>query len=359
MNNNIEFQCQVCHLILKQPISLSCKCESSNICREHLNRLGPNETGKVNFECIQCKTKMEISINEIKINEELRNEIEEKLFSNFYSKLNEIKSKCDQIIVKCDEEFLLKIGDHFESLRNLMDIKRETYLEANLGLEQEKIERMHCLSDRFIKNVESTEKEFRQNFIKELRPLQNETKLKIEKQFDVEKKSLEDSLRKPRNEREIECFQNSKSIKYDLILKGLKRKFIKFGSMLEFRLEFNRFEELKDKRLTQNKFAVIKFYSNEFNSNTDKYLRVIEKDFSNGDSFVGDCLDDKNRCKGKMVYATGDVYEGDWVISIFAEKNIGSQFFVLEKGYVMKRFHIRLTRNGNGKMIYTNRDIQW
>ena len=202
------------------------------------------QLGLVNFECNKCQAKVEMSSSEIKVNNTLKNEIEkkvsnpkmQKLKEKFDSCMNEFQSLLDQINKKSEGEFLLKICDHFETLRNEIDIKREIVLEELIkeNSKQERIEEIHELSERFIRSIESTEKEFRQNFTKEIQLFLNEL------QQDIEKMELENSNRNlsiitKKNVKKIQKQCESK-------LNHFKFKFVNIEKKLNSKLKLNRFQ---------------------------------------------------------------------------------------------------------------------
>ena len=115
---------------------------------------------------------MTIRLNEKKVS----NPKMQKLKQKFDSYINEFQSILNQINEKSEGKFLLKICDHFETLRNEIEIKRETVLEELIKSNQEEksIVEINEISERFIRSIESTETEHRQNFSKEIQLFLNE-----------------------------------------------------------------------------------------------------------------------------------------------------------------------------------------
>jgi ElaB/YqjD/DUF883 family membrane-anchored ribosome-binding protein len=115
----------------------------------------------------------------------LKSQFEEKLAETekFVENLNEVKI----------EEYSQKIYDHFYSLRNEIDIKRETVLEQLYKYDGEpngdKIEEINSQSSNLIEQIYLTEKEFRKKFMQEITSFINEIDI------DEKRKSLNEMLR--------------------------------------------------------------------------------------------------------------------------------------------------------------------
>jgi hypothetical protein len=93
------------------------------------------------------------------------------------------------------EEYSQKIYDHFYSLRNAIDIKRETVLEQLYKDDREpnsdKIEEINSQSSNLIEQIDLTEQEFRKKFMQEITSFIN----KID--IDEKRQSLYEMLRNP------------------------------------------------------------------------------------------------------------------------------------------------------------------
>ena len=156
---------------IRAAVMVPCQCVSLNICKKHLI---PN--AKI-YECELCKTKLNYSLIELKENLILKDQIEKSLFlkpkmrtfkSNLEAKLDEIEDHLRKMNEASDGELLLKICDHFEALKNDIDIKREIVLEdfTNSNATIQKIEEIRILSAELIESVETTQTKFIQIFLK-------------------------------------------------------------------------------------------------------------------------------------------------------------------------------------------------
>ena len=205
-----------------------------------------------------------------------------------YSNLNDINFFINKIKENRVGEFLLKIFVHFYLLKNYVDIKRKAILRefAKLNSEREKhvVKEIYELSDRFLRNIESTKNEFCLNFTQEIQTLSNDINNSIANRSMTEKNM--DLLRQ-------EC--ESK-------LANLKQKLLVIDYKLDSKLKLNRFEETND--------FLGKLYLNNFQSEFIKC--VYKKLYTNGDSYEGDWINNKRNGKGKYIWKDGDIYEGDW-----------------------------------------------
>ena len=194
--------CQLCNKILLKPILVPCKCKS-NICQEHLNRIFANNVTETFFECEKCKTKLNLLKEDLKENSQLNRDLEghnylsdkiKKLKSQFEEKLAETENFLENLNEVKIEEYSKKIYDHFYSLRNEIDIKRETVLEQLYKNDGEpnsdKIEEINSQSSNLIEQIDLTEKEFRKKFMQEITSFINEID-----DIDEKRKSLTEMLR--------------------------------------------------------------------------------------------------------------------------------------------------------------------
>jgi hypothetical protein len=184
MDNNATsslsvYTCQICDKILLKPVFLPCSaCKSSNICQEHLNDLFSQNAQEALFECKKCKTKLNLIKTDLKENIYLNLELQRHVYLSekckalkltIDAKLNEI----EQCLAEVNEvkliEYKVKICDHFYSLRNDVDIKRETVLENSYGNRtEEETDEINRLSANLIEKLDSTEEEFHKNLENEI-----------------------------------------------------------------------------------------------------------------------------------------------------------------------------------------------
>ena len=162
-NTNSRFICQICNKFLRNPVILSCEC---NICHEHLDKLFSREK-EILFQCKNCKTKTKNKKSDLKENQDLNLELEQNLHLNEdFRKLKEkLNVKLEEIKLT-ETEFSIKTYEHFYSIKNDIDIKRETFLLSlnKADLDCEKIRRQ---SENLIKKTEIAEEMFRKNFQKQ------------------------------------------------------------------------------------------------------------------------------------------------------------------------------------------------
>ena len=236
MDNNAAsslsvYTCQICDKILLKPMLLpcsACKSSSSNICQEHLNDLFSQNAQEALFECKKCKTKLNLIKADLKENTHLNLELQRHVYLSekcqalkltIDVKLNEI----EQCLAEVNEvkviEYKLKICDHFYSLRNEVDIKRETVLENSYGNRtEEETDEINRLSANLIEKLDSTEEEFHKN-------LRNEIERHTNGMINVEehKRRLNEILRNiPLSENDLndlkaDCETKINQIKSDLI----------------------------------------------------------------------------------------------------------------------------------------------
>jgi hypothetical protein len=184
MDNNATsslsvYTCQICDKILLKPILLPCSaCENSNICQEHLNNLFSQNAQEALLECKKCKTKLNLIKTDLKENTHLNFELQRHVYLSekckalklaIEAKLNEI----EQCLAEVNEvkliEYKVKINDHFYSLRNEVDIKRETVLQNSYeNRTDEETDEINRLSANLIEKLDSTEEEFHKNLRNEI-----------------------------------------------------------------------------------------------------------------------------------------------------------------------------------------------
>jgi hypothetical protein len=223
------YTCQICDKILLKPILLPCSaCKSSNICLEHLNDLFPQNAKEVLFECKKCKTKLYLIKTDLIENTHLNLELQRHVYLSkkcqalkltIDAKLDEI----EQCLAEVNEvkliEYKAKICDHFYSLRNEVDIKRETVLENSYdNRTEEETDEINRHSANLIERLDSTEEEFHKN-------LRNEIERHTNGKINVEehKRKLNEILRNiPLSENDLkelktDCETKINQIKSDLI----------------------------------------------------------------------------------------------------------------------------------------------
>jgi hypothetical protein len=234
MDNNATsslsvFTCQICDKILLKPMLLpcsACRSNSGNICQEHLNDLFSQNAREALFECKKCKTKLNLIKAHLKENTHLNLELQRHVYLSekcqalkltIDAKLDEIEQCLAEVKVI---EYRVKICDHFYSLRNEVDIKRETVLENSYGNRtEEETDEINRLSANLIEKLDSTEEEFHTN-------LRNEIEQHTNGMINVEetKRRLNEILRNnPLNENDLndlntDCETKINQIKSDLIL---------------------------------------------------------------------------------------------------------------------------------------------
>ena len=215
-NKKTRFICQICNKFLRAPSILVCKC---NICYEHLDELFSKEN-KGLFQCRNCKTINTKS--DLKKNKDLELELEKNLHLNKH--LRKIKVKLDAKLEEIqlnNTDFLIKINDHFYSIKNDIDIKRETLLQSLYKDKDSDTKVIQRLSANLIEETDSAEEMFRKNF-------QNKWNLFI---FDAQKQK-DDAFRSP------SLTKNQ--------AKDMNKKFDTFNfSNFEIRLKNNKFIESK------------------------------------------------------------------------------------------------------------------
>ena len=223
------YTCQICDKILLKPMLLPCSaCKSSNICQEHLNDLFSQNAQEALFECKKCKTKLNLIKTDLKENTQLNLELQRHVYLSkkchalkltIDAKLDEIDQCFAEVNeVKLREDYTEKICDHFYSLRNEVDIKRETVLENSYGKRtEEETGEIKRLSENLIGKLVSTEEEFHKN-------LRNEIERNTNGMINVEehKRQLNEILRNiPLSENDLndlkaDCETKINQIKSDL-----------------------------------------------------------------------------------------------------------------------------------------------
>jgi hypothetical protein len=280
MDNNAtsslsEHTCQICDKILLKPVLLPCSAckNSSNICQEHLNNLFSQNAQEALFECKKCKTKLNLIKTDLKENTHLNLELQRHVYLS--EKCQALKLTIDAKLVEIEQclaevnevkliEYKVKICDHFYSLRNEVDIKRETVLENSYGNRtEEETDEINRLSANLIEKLDSTEEEFHKN-------LRNEIERHTNGLINVEehKMKLNEILRNiPLSENDL------KELKADCETKVNQIK----SDLIQIDKRFNA-------RLNENKFY-------EYNGKQERHLgEILFNNFliecSNGNHFV-------------------------------------------------------------------------
>jgi hypothetical protein len=173
------YTCQICDKILLKPMLLPCSaCKSSNICQEHLNDLFTQNAQEAFFECKKCKTKLNLIKDDLKENTHLNFELQRHFYLSekcqalkltIDAKLNDIEKCLAEVNEVKLIEYKAKISDNFYSLRNEVDIKRETVLQNSYGNRtEEESDEINRLTVNLIKKLDSTEEEFHKNLRNEI-----------------------------------------------------------------------------------------------------------------------------------------------------------------------------------------------
>jgi hypothetical protein len=138
-------------------------------------------------------------------------------------------------------EYKVKICDHFYSLRNEVDIKRETVLENSYGNRtEEETDEINRLSANLIEKLDSTEEEFHKN-------LKNKIERHTNGMINVEehKKKLNEILRNiPLSKNDLKDLKTDCETKINLI----KEKLIQIEKRFIARLNENKFYEYNGKQ---------------------------------------------------------------------------------------------------------------
>jgi hypothetical protein len=242
------YTCQICDKILLKPMLLpcsACKSSSSNICQEHLNDLFTQNVQEALFECKKCKTKLNLIKTDLKENTHLNLELQRHVYLSkkcqalkltIDAQLNEIEKCLAEVNEVKVIEYKLKISDHFYSLRNEVDIKRETVLENSHDNRTEEVtDEINRHSANLIEKLDSTEEEFHKN-------LRNEIERHTNGMINVEehKRQLNEILRNiPLNKNDLKELIADCEIKINKI----KSNLIQIDKRFNARLNENKFFE--------------------------------------------------------------------------------------------------------------------
>jgi hypothetical protein len=254
MDNNAAsslsvYTCQICDKILLKPILLPCsvcKSSSSNICQEHLNDLFSQNAQEALFECKKCKTKLNLIKTDLKENTHLNLELQRHVYLSkkcqalkltIEAKLDEIEQCLAEVNDVKLIEYKMKICDHFYSLRNEVDIKRESVLENSYGNRtEEETDEINRLSANLIEKLDSTEEEFHKNLRNEIERHTNGIKINVEEH----KRQLNEILRNiPLSENDLNDLKADCETKIDQI----KSDLIQIDKRFNARLNENKFYE--------------------------------------------------------------------------------------------------------------------
>jgi hypothetical protein len=246
------YTCQICDKILLKPMLLPCSaCKSSNICQEHLNDLFTQNVQEALFECKKCKTKLNLIKTDLKENTHLNLELQRHVYLS--KKCQALKLTIEAKLVEIEQclaevnevkliEYKLKINDHFYSLRNEVDIKRETVLENSYGNRtEEETNEINRLSVDLIEKLDSTEEGFHKNLRNEIERHTNGMIINVEEH----KRQLNQILRNiPLSKNDL------KELKADCETKinQIKSDLIQIENKCNARLNENKFYEYKGKQ---------------------------------------------------------------------------------------------------------------
>jgi hypothetical protein len=245
------YTCQICDKILLKPMLLPCTaCKNSNICQEHLNDLFSQNSQEALFECKKCKTKLNLIKTNLKENTHLNLELQRHVYLS--KKCQALKLKIDAKLIEFEQylaevnevkviEYKVKICDHFYSLKNEVDIKRETVLKNSYGNRtEEETDEINRLSDNLIEKLVSKEEEF-------CKSLRNEIERHTNGMINVveHKMKLNEILRNiPLSENDLN------DLKFDCATKinKIKGKLIQLEKRFNARLKENKFYEYQGKQ---------------------------------------------------------------------------------------------------------------
>jgi hypothetical protein len=246
-----DYKCQICDKVLLQPMLLPCSaCKNSNICQEHLNDLFSQNAQEALFECKKCKTNLNLIKSDLKENTHLSLDLQRHVYLSkkcqalkltIDAKLDEIERCFAEVNEVRVIEYREKIGKHFYSLRNEVDIKRETVLENSYGSRtEEETDEINRISANLIGKLDSTEEEFQKN-------LRNEIERHTNGMINVEehKRQLNGILRNiPLRKNDL------KELKADCKTKinQIKSDLIQIDNRFNARLNENKFYEYNGKQ---------------------------------------------------------------------------------------------------------------
>jgi uncharacterized FlaG/YvyC family protein len=246
------YTCQICEKILLKPMLLPCSaCKSSNICQEHLNDLFSQNAQESLFECKKCKTKLNLIKTDLKENTRLNLELQRHVYLS--KKCQAMKLTIDAKLVEIEKclaevnevkviEYKMKVNDHFYSLRNEVDIKRESVLENSYGNRtEEETDEINRRSANLIEKLDSTEEEFHKNLRNEIERHTNGMIINVEEH----KRQLNEILRNiPLSKNDLNDLKADCEIKINQI----KSDLIQIDNRFNARLNENKFYEYKGKQ---------------------------------------------------------------------------------------------------------------
>jgi hypothetical protein len=145
------------------------------------------------------------------------------------------------------QEYSEQIGKRFFSLRNEIDLKRETVLEiihkADEEPNAEEIKEIHRQSSNLIEQLDLTENEFRRKFMHEIESFVDEINI------DEHRQHLCEMLRSIYlSEKEMENFKK----KIEAKIKKIKKDFAQIDRKFVFSLKRNQFKEPVNGGLSKN-----------------------------------------------------------------------------------------------------------
>ena len=183
MNIKSSFVCNNCAKILEKPIHLPCNCAS--ICSSHVSTLAKLKEPSVT--CKECKKEFQIEAHTFKENKQLGSilemelyltEREKKLKLELNKMLNDLHEATSEFNLRSTVLSVLSY-DHFANVRREVDIKRET-----------SIEKIHQLSDDFIKKIKLAEEEFKKS-------IDAKASSSLDLNLESEKQHLNECFRNP------------------------------------------------------------------------------------------------------------------------------------------------------------------
>ena len=287
-----------------------------NVCKEHLIFSSALQKQNSSFECTKCLKKFNLNeIKDFKENLHMKMQLE----NNFHLDQNEkeIKQSLEGILIGMEktlnefqlkiDEFALRQSDHFDNIRNRIDIQRETLLQNFHNDPFKNPNGLHELSQKIIKRIDETEANFRTHFNTRIKPFLVNINL-LE-----EKANLNEFLRDP-----LKFTQDLKN-KFELKLNSLENKIFNFtyyewDLLNRFRLIENyekfllgqldlclseNFLNLEDQQLLQNVFTyysqkeihVLNLNTNRVIYSFDGHVQGIECLAQCGNTVVSACRD--------------------------------------------------------------------
>jgi len=235
MGNDLkkEATCSTCLKILNKPVLLPCEC--SSICHEHIDELI-----RVNIEnsltCEQCAKTFDLKNATFAENQILNNKIksmeylsirERNVYRSSQNKLEQMEKLQNDHEEKLNE-FTTAVVDHFNSLKNEIDIRRETVLEEMHNKNNnEDEETLLKESSELIERTEQGEETFLRNSNQKIKSYRDEVNL------EHERNQISEFFRKTQlSKLDLENLENDVNFKLMSLKDNLKR-FDSFQLLLE------------------------------------------------------------------------------------------------------------------------------